>query len=120
MKIFIEMQDWTPIAQFLAQLPTSNLNFHFIIDEDEDEMQAYTYRDGNAITIAICKHEEDGFLVLGHECVHLLQHFLGLPVCEEQAYKLETLACGCLLGKYSVKTLIQRMERCKPPALFLS
>lgn len=109
MKVFIEMKDWKPIAQFITQIPDSNFSFQFIIDDDEDEMQAYTYREEELITVAITRDEEDDFIVLGHECVHLLQHVLGLPISEDQAYGLEQLACECLIGKRYVKELIREM-----------
>lgn len=111
MKVFIEMNDWKPIAQFLTQIPDSDFSFQFIIDDDEDEMQAYTYLDDGLITVAITRDEEDDLIVLGHECVHLLQHVLGLPISEEQAYALEGLACDCLIGKRYVKDLIREMTK---------
>lgn len=111
MKAFIEMNDWKPIAQFLLQVPNSDFSYQFIIDDDEDEMQAYTYREEELITVAITRDEEDDFIVLGHECVHLLQHVLGLPISEDQAYGLEQLACDCLIGKHYVKDLIREMTK---------
>jgi len=107
MKVFIEPTHYLEnILDFLAQLPKTDFEYHFIVDSD-DHLQGYTYIEENTITVAVA--DEKDILTLAHECVHLLQHILDLEICETQAYALEQTAQNCLLGKLPVKSLIRKM-----------
>jgi hypothetical protein len=69
MKVFIEPTHFLEnILDFLAQLPKTDFEYHFIVDSD-DHLQGYTYIEENTITVAVA--DEKDILTLAHECVHM-------------------------------------------------